>query len=305
MLGSYSVAARAVRFTPRFPLDPGREYEVTFDPSRLPSRRDMKLDRVVAVVSRPKEAAVPSTEIEHVYPTAEVWPQNQLRLYIHFSEPMGRRGGLDHVRVLGDDGREVEDLFLPLFDAQFWNIDRTRYTLFFDPGRVKRGLLPREQLGPGLQVGRRYTLVVDEDWRDAEGLPLRAPYRKDFLVGPPAERPLNPQQWQLTPPRADTHDPLILTFPDPLDHGLLLRVLGVSRRDEAIDGEVRIEASETRWIFTPRSPWRRGDHQVIALSILEDGAGNRIGRAFEMAHVAAETHTSEPTATTIPFRVAP
>jgi hypothetical protein len=36
MLGSYSVAGGALRFTPQFPLDPGREYRVRFDPARIP-----------------------------------------------------------------------------------------------------------------------------------------------------------------------------------------------------------------------------------------------------------------------------
>src|SRR4030095_12426814 len=36
MVGSYVTGAGVVRFHPRFPLDPGREYRVFFDPSRLP-----------------------------------------------------------------------------------------------------------------------------------------------------------------------------------------------------------------------------------------------------------------------------
>ena len=77
----------------------------------------------------------------HVFPSASVVPENQLRMYIQFSAPMGRRGGLDHVKLLDETGDEVDDPFLPL-DAEFWNADRTRYTLFFDPGRQKRGILP-------------------------------------------------------------------------------------------------------------------------------------------------------------------
>ena len=42
------------------------------------------------------------------------------------------------------------------------------------------------------------------------------------------------------------------------------------------------DAHETRWTMTPNEPWRAGDYAVIALGILEDLAGNRIGRAFEV-----------------------
>ena len=40
MLGDYSVAGGALRFTPPFPLDPGRPYQVRFDPARLPGAGD-------------------------------------------------------------------------------------------------------------------------------------------------------------------------------------------------------------------------------------------------------------------------
>ena len=35
--------------------------------------------------------------------------------------------------------------------------------MFFDPGRIKRGLKPREQFGPALQEGKSYVLVIDRD----------------------------------------------------------------------------------------------------------------------------------------------
>lgn len=34
--------------------------------------------------------------------------------------------------------------------------------------------------------------------------------------------------------------------------------------------------------MTPNDPWQPGAYAVIALGILEDLAGNRIGRAFEV-----------------------
>ena len=77
-----------------------------------------------------------TTVVAQVYPTSDVVPENQLRLYIHFSAPMGLKGGLDYIHLLDDAGSEVKDPFLPL-DTEFWNDDRTRYTVFFDPGRAE------------------------------------------------------------------------------------------------------------------------------------------------------------------------
>ena len=37
VLGTYTVGDGVLRFTPRFPFDPGQRYDVRLDPSRLPS----------------------------------------------------------------------------------------------------------------------------------------------------------------------------------------------------------------------------------------------------------------------------
>ena len=136
-----------------------------------------------------------------MFPTADVVPENQLRLYIHFSAPMGMRGGLDFVHLLDEAGQEVKDPFLPL-DAEFWNDDRTRYTVFFDPGRQKRGIAPIADMGRSLTEGKSYTLVVDAAWRDGNGLPLKQAFRRTFKVGPPDERPLDPKTWKIAAPAA-------------------------------------------------------------------------------------------------------
>jgi hypothetical protein len=46
---------------------------------------------------------------------------------------------------------------------ELWNPEMTRFTLFFEPGRIKQGLVSRQELGPSLTSGRTYTLVIDPD----------------------------------------------------------------------------------------------------------------------------------------------
>jgi hypothetical protein len=48
-----------------------------------------------------------------------------------------------------------------------------RLTLFIDPGRIKRGVLPLEEVGPALEEGKRYTLMIDRDLKDGTGNPLK------------------------------------------------------------------------------------------------------------------------------------
>ena len=102
---------------------------------------------------------------------------------------------------------------------------------------------------------------------------------------------------------ASGRDPVVVTFPEPLDHGLLMRAVGVRRDAAPLEGEVTVDASETRWSFRPTMPWAGGRYEIIALSILEDLAGNQIGRAFEVDRFDAIEEDPEPKTITIPFSV--
>jgi len=295
MIGQYAIEDGRIRFTPMFPLDRGRQYHVAFMPPGGQA--------VTATVGLPAPDTTPVTLVAQVYPTAEVVPENQLRLYIHFSAPMGMRGGLDFVHLLDEAGQEVKDPFLPL-DAEFWNEDRTRYTVFFDPGRQKRGIAPIAEMGRSLTEGKSYTLVIDSAWRDGNGLPLKQAYKRTFKVGPPDERPLDPKAWKIITPVAGSSEPLSITFPEPLDHGLLLRALGIlgpNRRP--LDGQVRVGTQELIWSFSPEEPWKAGAYNIVAFASLEDLAGNRIGRAFEVDQFDRADASSEPERTLIPFTV--
>ena len=87
-----------------------------------------------------------------IFPSSDEVPRTS-SMSIHFSGPMGRRGGLEHVSLLDDHGKPVVDPFLPV-DGELWNADRTRYTVFFDPGRQKRGILPNREMGFSLAAGQ-------------------------------------------------------------------------------------------------------------------------------------------------------
>jgi hypothetical protein len=307
--GTYTVTDGAIRFRPSFPFDPGRQYHVTFDPSRLrlgggDASAAWRSRLLEAVVGDPAADRPPPTRVVHVYPTTDEIPENQLRLYVEFSAPMGFEGGARHVRLLDEHGREVEGALLPI-DVGLWNADRTRYTLLFDPGRVKRGILPHEESGRALAMGREYTLAIDRGWRDASGRPLAEPFSRRFSVGPAIEAALDPHEWRIAAPPAGTRDPLVVAFPKPLDYALLQRALVVATdRGERVDGTIGVEAAETRWTFTPGAPWTGGAYRLVALAVLEDPAGNRVGRPFEVPTSAAGSSPRGREASSIPFTIA-
>ena len=299
--GKYVVDGNTLRFTPLFPLDGGRRYQARYQGAGVLSGEPPQL--VETIVTPPAAAPQAPVHVTGVFPSASEVPENQLRFYIHFSGSMGRRPALAHITLLDDKGREVVDPFLPV-DGELWNAGRTRYTVFFDPGRQKRGILPNRELGPSLEAGRTYTLVIDRKWIDGHGNPLREAFTRPFRVGPPAIAPLDPATWTIAAPAEGTRTPISVTFPQPLDHGLLLRAIGVRRDGRDVIGEVQVDAHETRWVMTPATPWTAGRYEVIALGILEDLAGNRIGRAFEVDDEHRPASEDDAKVTAVPFTLA-
>ena len=302
ILGKYVVTDTALEFRPAFPLDAGRAYSVRLDPARLSDPRDAPVVEKSVAIAAP--AAVPSTVVTSISPTSGTWPENLLRFYIHFSAPMSRESALGFVRLLDDSGREVADALLEL-EVDFWNPEHTRYTVFFDPGRVKRGLRPNLELGRALRAGRRYAIEVQSGWRDAKGQPLKSTYRHEFQAVAPIEQPLTTKDWRVSAPAVGTRDPLTVVFPWALDHGLLLRALGVTGAGgQPIAGELRVEANETRWAFIPSQPWPSGAHDLVVLTLLEDPSGNKIGRAFEETRMYVPPREDPvPERLTVPFVV--
>jgi hypothetical protein len=51
---------------------------------------------------------------------------------------------------------------------------------------------------------------------------------------------------------------------------------------KVVAGTQAIDRGETRWTFTPAVKWAAGEYQLQVDTALEDLAGNRIGRAFDV-----------------------
>ena len=299
--GTWSVTADAIRFDPQFPLVPGLSYRVT---CRLHDIRRLnpRADGFSLTLTVPKPPPGPRVSIAAVYPSADRLPENTLRLYVQFSGRMSRGDIYRHVKLVRDDGHEVSHPFLEI-DEELWSADGTRITLLFHPGRVKRGLRPREEDGPILEEGRRYTLTISKDWEDAEGRPLTAGFSKTLSAGPPDDEPVNPDAWALIPPRGgDT--PLIVRLAKPLDRALLERLLWVTdAAGRKVDGTVTVGGGERVVTFAPAAPWRRGDYKLVVDTRLEDVCGNRVGEPFEVDVFKPITRKIEGKTADRPFSV--
>ncbi len=270
--GEYKLTSTSLQFAPRYPFAAGGRFIVVFRNGN---------QSLIHRFSGKKLAPQPPAKVAMIYPSADVLPENLLKFYIHFSKPMMQGRSFNHIRLFDDRGKVVDVPFLEL-STELWNEKGTRFTLFFDPGRIKRELTPRELRGPNLQVGRKYTLRIAKTWLDYRGEPMKESFSKTFRVVKADETSPELKKWKIVPPRAGTRKPLQIHFREPLDYALLHHMIQVRAKKGLIQGSIRVSRGETLWELTPRAPWPAGPCKLEVSSRLEDRCGNNLGELFEI-----------------------
>jgi len=296
LLGNYAVEGGALVFHPTFPISAGVKYRAVFHAPGMPT--------VEKMFDGPPRDTTPSTRVEHIYPSADVLPSNQLRLYIYFTAPMSRGVAAQFFHIYDENGKVLqgsEAVFLP--SQELWDPTFQRLTMTFDPGRIKRGLTSNQRIGPPIAEGKRYTLVIDREWPDARGVPIVEGFRKSFTGGPAQRTPPDPKQWRVTAPKSATSAPVVVTFPAPMNYPLLQRMLQVGGPQGNITGSISIAQKETEWRFVPQTPWKPGDYRLVVDTGLEDLAGNHIGQPFDIDTFEKVTQQIATTTVSLPFRV--
>jgi hypothetical protein len=288
LFGTYSFQGDALMFHPRYPLASGVTYYAVFHP--------VGSELVKATFHGPEPAATPQARVIAMYPSSPVLPANQLKLYIVFSAPMQTGDFWPSIHLIDQEGNPA---YLPFVRQELWNRDNTRLTLIFDPGRIKRGVKPNLDLGPVLSEGKRYTLIIDREFKDGNGRLLAEPFRHEFAAGADERRAVDTALWKLSQPRAGTRDPLVIRFDRPLDYALLGDVFQIP----GVSGVTTSDAGETEWRFQPTELWTAGEHRVVVDMALEDLAGNRIGRPFDVDTMTNPTQRITKQSTSLIFRI--
>ena len=152
--------------------------------------------------------------------------------------------------------------------------------------------------------GKRYTLVIDTEWPDAQGRPMKEGFRRQFFAQPPERRAVDLKTWSLRPPRAGTAEALEILFPRPMDRALLDRLIAVlDATGHALPGLVHVDREETRWRFTPRRPWTAGVYRLRVETALEDVAGNKVDLPFDVDKFERVESKIRSKTKTLPFTV--
>jgi hypothetical protein len=279
VFGRYHVFEDGVQFTPYFPFERGLSYRASFDPR--PLGRTEFTDVATLEFSLPKEPSALPPVVQHIFPSSHRLPENLLRFYICFSNSMQRGRAEAEISLLGPDGEPAPDA-LYRAPIELWDRSMRYLTILLDPGRLKRGVGPNRELGPPLKTGQMYTLVVGAGMTDESGSRLPETVCKRFRVFDAVREPIAIEQWKIVPPQTNSRQPLILTFPRPLDWALLSQTITIaSTCEQSIDGQMVIDQCETQWSLTPTSPWAAGSYHIRVASSLEDVCGNSVVAAFD------------------------
>ena len=274
--GAFALQDDAVRFVPRFPFADGMSYSLWVESG------DSAQAIEIWAIRRPSLTSAPAAQVLRIHPTASALPYNLLRMYVHFSAPMSEGWAAQAIRICdGDTDKFLEGVFLPP-EPELWDRERRRLTLLLDPGRIKRGLVPNRELGYPLAEGMAVRVIVDAEFQDAKGQPLKAGAERQYRIGPALRSRIDPTGWRLTAPTAGSQAPLAVDFGRPLDNALLQNSLWISdRAGNPISGEAEPDAEDWSWRFTPSAPWSNEEHRLVIESRLEDVAGNTPIRVFD------------------------
>ncbi len=285
ILGTYGLEDGVLKFNPRYSFVEGMTYTARLDLAGLfqvLESTSASSDLVVVhTFTIPKPESTPTTIVTEVYPTGDLLPENLLKFYIHFSAPMQRNQVYPFIHLIDDTGTAIEAAFLEL-EPELWDPETRRLTIFFDPGRIKRGLLPNDDLGLAIRKDRSYRLVIDREIADAQGNPLTEPFSKAFRVGTDDRTSPDHTKWRLTAPESHSQVPILLDFSEPLDQALLMNMIEIrSKNGDTIYGEAIVANGEKQWQFKPNTPWESGQYEIHVNASLEDRAGNKLNRLFD------------------------
>ena len=279
-LGSYSIQKNQIIFKPRFLPDPNIVYLITFSYQRLnevfgTGLSDIEINKKIQF----KSANYLATQITEITPRADSLPANLLGVYLHFNGPMGFENPYSYINLYDEQKRLIKDAFVELPEG-LWNENRTRLTLLFHPGRVKRGVGPNVKQGSIFEEGKSFTIQVSNQWTDANGNQLTYPFTKSIVAIGAVRAKMSVESWIVNTTCNDSCR--ILIKPDHLlDLEMAIRYLQLKdSNNQAIpikitsrrDGSIELKSSS----ILPGKTY----HMIIDPQ-LEDVCGNTFLNSFD------------------------
>jgi hypothetical protein len=301
MDGTYEVYADAVSFTPSYPFANLVTYNCIFHWDQLVGNRNevylppaneeqltlsFTIDRVFSNFPQPKVTAV--------YPSAAMLPENLLKFHVAFNSPMTSGDAYKRIRLLDSSGKLVDKPFL-VVDQEFWDDSLKTLTILLDPGRLKRGLRPNEEMGTALRDGESYKLVIDNGWKNVDGKVTEETFVKEFACTGADRSIPKLSEWSVGVPNSPAV-PLVLQLNERFNRLLLADGIRItSSKGEVVAGKIHVLGDESVVAFEPTDKWKEGTYYIQVNPLLEDLAGNNFNRTFDKDLRVPETDDSPVT----------
>ncbi|WP_265241042.1 Ig-like domain-containing protein [Muriicola sp. Z0-33] len=270
VLGEVKQLENGYQFIPVVPFSKGQSYEIRGN--------GVTLANFMVAPPLTKELG----ELAVIYPTRDTVPENLLKIYLQFSQPMQQVGeALNFIKVTDETIGEEIVVFLEL-ESELWNKAHDRLTLWLDPGRIKTDLIPNKEKGLPILQGREYTIHISRDWKTAEGQSLKKDYTKKLVVIARDSNKPNPDNWEILPPAAGEKGQLQIIFEEPMDAVLALEALTIKDANgQLVPGDFVLGRYEKRILFKPVNNWNKEEYKILIEAKLEDNAGNNLNRLFD------------------------
>ncbi|MEM8847042.1 MAG: Ig-like domain-containing protein [Bacteroidota bacterium] len=288
-LGTLIQDKQSYTFTPVVSFTSGATYEIRKNEDVLGS----------FTIDSPSNEKRP--ELIAIYPSLDTVPQNLLKMYFVFSEPMQHsRRALDFIRVFDNTTQEETNVFLEM-ETELWNKERTQLTLWLDPGRIKTDLIPNREKGLPLVQNHSYTVFVDSLWKSAQGYSLSKEYNKTLHVVEKDSKKPNLDLWDVVIPEKGSQSALEIHFDEPMDAVLSLETIHIKNTEgELIKGALSLSENEFNLKFKPAEKWAPGKYSMDVDPVLEDLAGNNLQRLFD-TDISDQAKTPEKQKNTLHF----
>ncbi|WP_299896465.1 Ig-like domain-containing protein [uncultured Aquimarina sp.] len=267
ILGKTFFQEDSLHFTPVVPLGWDRIYTLVYNHSityfKIPIPKNYK-----------------KLSVEEIYPTSSKLPSNILKWYIKFSNPINRNNVYDYFHFINAKGDTLSRAILPLENILI-NRDKTLVTLWIEPGRQKRKLIPNQLLGSVFTPRENYRIIISKNIKDSNGVSMQKDYIKSFSIIDADRSKPNISQWHIEHPKKESLSPLIIKCYEPLDYGSVLENINISYKNQIIRGTWELSNNERIIQFLPKKKWKLGNYQINFNKTIEDLAGNNLSRLFD------------------------
>ncbi|MFY0604325.1 MAG: hypothetical protein JXQ93_10265 [Flavobacteriaceae bacterium] len=270
ILGGYSYDNERITFTPVIPFSYQNTYLIKYK------------NRVIGTFTVKDKAISKPPKLVHIHPQIDSVPENLLKMYFVFSKPMQEvKSALDFINVINTNTGKKVSIFLPL-QTELWNTNHTELTLWLDPGRIKKDLIPNQELGIPIKEGNTYEIIVSPTWSDTQGNSIGKEYRKKIVVMGRDTKIPSTNMWTLTVPKVNSKEALGISFGEVLDAMLLEKDIHIMDiNGQKIEGGFLIMKNAESALYIPKKVWEPGKYSLIIQSALEDLAGNNMNRLFD------------------------